>query len=186
MRNKKGQFLKGNHWREKKPWWEKEWLFDQYINCKKSAFDIAKEWGVRDTAIHYWLKKHGIKGRSISESRKIKHWGSVGSDNPMWNKFGELNPRWMGGVTPERQLFYASQEWKTACSSVWKRDRAICQRCDLSKKESPDMPFHIHHIESFANTELRADIKNLVLLCETCHHFIHSKRNINHEYLPKK
>lgn len=186
MRNKKGQFLKGTHWRKQRPWWKKEWLFDQYIKCKRSAADIANEWGVGNTAIHYWLKKHDIKTRSISETRKIKHWGSCGSDNPMWNRLGELNPRWLGGVTPERQAFYISQEWKSACTAVWIRDKAICQRCKLPKEESKDMPFHIHHIESFANKELRADTNNLVLLCETCHHFIHSRKNINREYLPKK
>lgn len=184
MRNKKGQFLKGTHWRKRKPWWEKEWLFDQYIRCKRSAADIANEWGVGDTAIYYWLKKHNIKGRSTTEIRKIKHWGLFGADNPMWNRFGELSPQWRGGITFERQAFYSSREWKSVCVAVWARDKAVCQRCKLSKKESRDMPFHIHHIESFANKELRADVNNLVLLCEGCHHFIHSKRNVNHEYLP--
>jgi len=186
MRNKKGQFLKGTHWRKQKPWWNKEWLIDQYVLCRRSSADIANEYGVGDTAIQYWLKKHGIKGRTMSEIRKHQHWGASGSDNPMWNRRGELNPRWLGGVTPERQAFYTSQEWKDACSHVWKRDAATCQRCKLYKEESNDMPFHIHHIESFANKELRADIKNLVLLCETCHQFVHSKRNINREYLPER
>jgi len=186
MRNEKGQFTKGTHWREPQVFREKEWLEDAYVVQQKSAGDIAKMFGVTDAAIIFWLKKHGIPRRSMSESRKIKHWGQVGADNPMWNKRGEQNPQWKGGITPERQSFYMSEEWKKACRFVWKRDDATCQRCGLNKTESADMPFHIHHIEGFANNELRAEPSNLVLLCEACHHFVHSKRNLLREHLPKE
>jgi hypothetical protein len=117
----------------------------------------------------------------MSEIRKMKRWGQSGVDNPMWNKKGELNPRWLGGITPERQSFYISQEWKNVCSEVWKRDKAICQRCGLRKET--DMPFHIHHIKSFKESKLRADINNLILLCETCHQWIHSKGNKSNDYI---
>ncbi len=185
MRNKKGQFLKGSHWRSRKPWWSRDWLCDQYVNCQRSAAGIAVEGGVGETAILYWLDKHDIPRRTMSEVRKMKHWGACGADNPMWNRRGELNPRWLGGVTPERQAFYTSDEWKAACSAVWNRDRATCQRCKVNRRDSMDAPFHIHHIESFANRELRAEVSNLVLLCETCHHFVHSKANTDREHLPE-
>ena len=186
MRNNKGQFKKGTHWRERRPWWDKKWLNNQYTICKRSASDIAKDGNVGETAILYWLVKHDIPRRTMKEIRSHKHWGLSGADNPMWNKYGDLNPRWLGGITPERQSFYQSQEWKTACSFVWKRDMATCQRCNIEKQESPDIPFHIHHIISFANEELRADTDNLILMCEICHQFIHSKRNINNEYISEK
>lgn len=185
MRNNKGQFAKGHHWRTRKPWWDKEWLHDQYVCCRRSASEIAADGGVTESTILYWLHKHGISRRSLSEARAVKHWGACGSDNPMWNKRGELNPRWLGGVTPERQSFYTSEEWRKACSFVWKRDKATCRRCGLRRGNLPDMPFHIHHIESFANKELRGDSSNLVLLCEACHQFVHSRKNVEHDYLPK-
>lgn len=177
--------MKGTHWREPQQFRDKEWLENAYIDQQKSTGDIAGMFGVTDAAILFWLKKHGITRRSISESRKTKHWGQVGSDNPMWNKRGEINPNWKGGVTPERQEFYTSKEWKDACSFVWKRDASTCQRCNLTKKEQEDMPYHIHHIVGFANRELRADPQNLVLLCEVCHQFVHSRKNKNGEFLPK-
>lgn len=183
MRNKKGQFVKGSHWRKRKPWWNKKWLYKQYRTLRKSANEIAFEGGVGETAILYWLQKHKIPRWSISEVRKHKHWGSTGSDNPMWNRCGELNPRWLGGVTPERQAFYVSREWKQVCSAVWKRDGATCQRCSLRRGDSDDIPFHIHHVRSFADRDLRADENNLILLCEVCHRFVHSRKNTKHEYL---
>ena len=183
MRKANGQFGKGDHWRAHQRFREADWLRHQYITEQRSAGEIASDFGVTDAAIIFWLKKHGIKRRSVSESRKIKKWGSVGPDNPMWNRRGELNPRWRGGVTPERQAFYTSAAWKAACASVWKRDHATCQRCKMRRKDQADMPFHIHHIVSFADKALRADPANLVLLCEACHLYVHSKKNINGEFL---
>jgi len=177
--------MKGTHWRKEQPWWNRDWLYDQYIICNRSAISIARDGGVGETAILYWLHKHHISRRSMSEIRKNKYWGASGSDNPMWNRRGELNPRWLGGVTPERQAFYTSRKWKNVCSNVWKRDNATCQRCGLRKDMKSDMPFHIHHIHSFANRELRAELNNLVLLCEACHCFVHSRKNVNHEHLPQ-
>ena len=195
MRDKKGrfvkgysaspetQFKKGQHWREKSPWWDKKWLENEYVKKKKSSSDIAMEYGVTEAAIIYWMRKHKIKRRTISEARKIKKWGSKGKDNPMWNKRGKDNPRWLGGITPERQSFYASYKWKMACSSVWKRDNATCQRCGTHRNELDDKQMHIHHIVSFANKELRTEISNLVLLCKKCHNFVHSKRNKYNEFI---
>ena len=181
MVKNKGQFKKGYTWRKPKPYWGKDWLYNQYVELGKSSGDIAKEFGCIDTNILYFLKKFKIKTRSISEARKEKYWGQSGADNPMWNMKGELNPNYKGGVTPERQLFYQSKEWKMACSFVWKRDNALCQRCGI--KKNVGMPFHIHHIIGFADVELRADTNNLILLCESCHHWVHSRGNKNHDYL---
>lgn len=186
MRKLNGQFLKGHHWRKPKPFREKNWLIENYVTNNRSAGDIAKEFGTTDSAILFWLKKHNISRRTISEARKIKHWGLFGSDNPMWNKKGELNPMWKGGITPQRQAFYTSIAWKKACSFVWKRDNAVCQRCSLDHRIDKEVPMHIHHIVSFKDEELRAEPSNLVLLCEPCHQFVHSKRNKKNEFLCKR
>jgi hypothetical protein len=176
-RSPETEFKKGKHWRKEKLYWNKEWLEKEYQI--KSSGDISKECGVTDTAIIFWLKKLGIKRRSISETRKIKQWGCSGEDNPMFGRKGELNVNWKGGCTPERQEFYLSKEWKEACASVYKRDSAKCQRCGCSGK------MNIHHIVSFSVREYRADINNLVLLCVKCHRFVHSKKNTNQEFIKK-
>ena len=84
---------------------------------------------------------------------------------------------WKGGVTPERQAFYASKEWKSVVSLVWKRDNATCQRCGLRNKSRERFAFDIHHIVGFENRELRAELSNLVILCERCHYWVHSNKN---------
>lgn len=173
--NVKNQFKKGEHWRTPQIFREEDWLRKEYVELSD----------VTATAIIFWLKKFNISRRSTSETRKIKHWGQSGSDNPMWNMKGVLNPMWAGGVTPQRQLFYQSKEWKNVCVGVWERDDCTCQRCKLSKRDNENIVLHIHHIVSFKVVQLRTDINNLILLCKKCHNFVHSKKNVNNDFIIK-
>lgn len=86
-------------------------------------------------------------------------------------------PSWKGGITPERQAFYSSLEWKAVVPLVWKRDNATCQRCGKRNGVGVRFEFDIHHIIGFDNRELRAVLSNLVLLCEQCHYWVHSNEN---------
>lgn len=160
-----------------------DWLREAYLGQKKSAEEIGVMCGISCEAVLYLLKKFGIPTRNTSESRAVKHWGQVGPDNPMWNKRGEMHPNWRGGVTPLRQAFYSSCAWKKACFLVWRRDGAVCQRCGLRYKDGGGMSFHVHHLVSFADPDLRAEPNNLILLCEICHLFVHSNKNINHDFI---
>lgn len=102
----------------------------------------------------------------------------------MKGRKGKDHPKWKGGFTPERNAFYGSQEWKEAIKAVWKRDNATCQKCGLHKSKARELDFDIHHIVSFSESvELRCELSNLVLLCEPCHYWIHSKANINKEWI---
>ena len=181
-----GRFRKGTHWRDKKPFWDKEWLEAEYTVKQRSAADIAKQFGLRETALHYWLNKHGIKVRSIKEARAVKYWGPKGEANPMFGKTGKKNPNWKGGVTAERQAFYSTQAWRKARSFVLKRDKATCQHCGAVKVKCNPKRFDIHHIISFAVKKKRADVTNLVLLCRTCHRWVHSKKNVHRLFLGGK
>lgn len=94
------------------------------------------------------------------------------------------HPNWKGGITPERQAFYASPEWREACRAVWRRADAKCERCGADHRESGRRgTFHVHHIASFAVRELRAEVDNLALLCGDCHRFVHGKANTGRELI---
>jgi 5-methylcytosine-specific restriction endonuclease McrA len=97
----------------------------------------------------------------------------------------EMNPRWKGGATPERQAFYRTPEWKAAVRAVWHRADAKCERCGLDHRgvDRATMEFHVHHIVSFQVKELRAVLSNLVLLCEPCHTWIHSNQNVDRAFI---
>ena len=178
MRDNKGQFVKGErshpetefkkgeHWRLKKPHWDRVWLFNEYITEQRSAQDIAKAEGCTEAAILFWLRKHNIPRRKMTEIRRIKRWGLSGELNPMWN----------GGTSTERQTFYNSLDWAWAIKTVYGRDNKSCQRCGKHQTK-PYGQFHIHHRITFSERDLRLNIDNLVLLCIKCHHWVHSKRN---------
>lgn len=97
------------------------------------------------------------------------------------------HPNYKGGLSPERQSFYCSREWSEAVKKVWKRDNAICQKCGKNHNEEKNRGnFHIHHLVSFQVIELRSEVSNLILLCKDCHRWVHSKKNINKQFIKNK
>lgn len=182
MRDSSGRFKKGHHWRPKKPHWDKDWLVHEYTTEGKSSSEIAVSVGVTENAIHYWLAKHDIPRRSVSEARKLKHWGVSGKDNPMFGRTGENNPSYVDGGSPERQRLYVQGEGKKFLKGILKRDDYRCQRCSAPKRGKRSL--HVHHIKPWAgNPSLRFDQENVITLCRDCHHWVHSKANIEGEYL---
>jgi hypothetical protein len=161
--NPSTEFKPGQHWRERKPYWDREWLEHEYVERGRSSGDIANEFGVTDNAIWFWLNKHGIPGRDISAARKLKHWGCPGEKNPMYGKRGVLNPLWRGGLTPARQQVYAKSEWREFARDVRKRDKT-CRLCESAER------LEIHHIDPFSLAPLLVmDMGNAILLCHNCH-----------------
>ena len=169
---------------KKQLFWNKNWLENEYIKKERPANDIAKQFGITENAILFWLKKQKIHCRKISQIRKRKYWGLKGKQNGMYGKYGKLSSNWKGGCTPERQAFYSSLEWQKCIKQVWKRDKAICQRCKI--KKSKEIKFVIHHIESFSIKDKRTNVDNLVLLCAKCHYWIHSRANREKRWLKQR
>jgi transposase-like protein len=46
---------------------DRAWLVNAYVVETKSLSQIAKELGVTTIGVHYWVKKHGIPRRTVSE-----------------------------------------------------------------------------------------------------------------------
>lgn len=159
------------------PYRNRDYLLNEYVVKCYSAAEIADMHGVHENAILYWLAKHGIRRRSISDARKVKYWGAVGYDNPMYGMSGHLNPNWKGGVTADRQLVYESEEWKAVALTVRRRDGYKCRRCGKHR------PIHLHHVKSWAEyPESRLEPGNLVSLCKPCHNWVHSLNNFKREW----
>ena len=95
-----------------------------------------------------------------------------GKRNGMSGRTGSRNPNWKGGVAPERQLLYASGEWRKVVRTVKRRDGG-CVECNSAYE------LHVHHIESFADFPLlRLEPGNLETLCRSCHYAKHSRRGV--------
>jgi len=135
-------------------------------------------------------EENPFKGRKHSDETKQvlsdkgkgpKPW-LRGINNGMYGRKGKLNPNYKDGSSAERQRLYASSEWKELVRQVFKRDDYICQKCKEAHKYGN--PLHSHHLKSWANNpDERTDIDNLVTLCKKCHDFVHSKKNINKDFI---
>lgn len=158
------QFKKGKHWREPKLHWNKEWLLQKYAIEELPASEIARIEGCGENNILYWLNRYKIPCHSVTEVRKIKHWGLAGENNPMYGIRGSLHPNWQGGLTPFRQALYSKTEgkaWFKKVYQLWGRKCALC----LSKNG-----LEVHHILKFSKYPLLAlDPKNGIPLCKPCH-----------------
>lgn len=182
QRDRKGRIVKGTHWREPKPYWNREWLIEMYVERKRSSADIAAEIGTTDANVLYWLKKHSIPRRTVSGARAIKHWGATGAANPMHGKTGAANHRYVDGSSPERHRLYAQSIGKDFLRGILERDRYRCRRCGAVKTEARSL--HVHHIKPWAgNPKLRFDAGNVVTLCKLCHAWVHSRENVSGELI---
>lgn len=192
----------------------KEWLEQKYLaeglDCvqigrlvdrdAKSVWNWLKDFGIQTRARGGHTSPHAFKkGRKntfvahteetkkrISEmakaSGRVPYDPKVGSY--MKGRSGKDTPNWKGGITPERQAFYQSREWKDACIATWARADAKCERCGIHHNTCDARgTFHVHHIVSFMVKELRAEPSNLALLCSKCHRHVHSKANTTKEFI---
>lgn len=159
------EFKKGQHWRDKKPFWNRSWLENEYTVNGRSCEEIAAEFGVGPTAIQFWLKKHGITSRNATDAARVAYKAGrrvplSGELNPM---FGKRGHGWKGGVTPLRQAVYATIAWKRCMRLVRERDKC-CRLCSSITR------LEFHHIEPFGGAPLLAcDPNNVIWLCRKCH-----------------
>jgi len=170
--------------RDSKRVWE--WIKEYGVETRKRGTDYGQCFkkgmiGSMTGKKHSEATKEKIRAASIADGRVP--WGK--GNDPYWKgKTGSQHPSFKGGLTPERQSVYSSQEWVNAVKKVWARDNAICQRCGVHHNSQEQRGnFHIHHIVSFQVPELRTEESNLLLLCKPCHKWVHSKKNIDKELL---
>lgn len=148
---------------------DRDWLLEHYWERRMTTWEIAELVGVTKGTILDAMRRAEVPRRTRSESRLGRHAGAK-------------NPSWRGGVTPERQRLYKSQQWKALIKACYARDSYRCQRCGCGKTRRDG--FHAHHVKSWADhPELRMDVTNLVTLCGPCHLWVHSKANVLRDFL---
>lgn len=166
------------------------WLKGFGIQTRARGYGQPKNWIQKGHRSLFYGHKHTDEARrrmrliALSDGR-VPYDPLVGSY--MKGRKGSDTPSWKGGMTPERQSFYSSVDWKKCVVKVWRRDDAKCCRCGLDHRtiERGHPRFHIHHIDSFSIRSQRSILTNLVLLCWPCHIWVHSKKNIMGDYLGK-
>jgi len=112
----------------------------------------------------------------ITDETKAKLSKSLsGERNPMYGRTGNKNHNWKGGVSYWRKQCYQEPEYKKWHAEVLKRDNYECKMC--GQKKTVKEILHVHHIRSFAKyPKLRTNLENGIVLCKSCHQFIHSRK----------
>jgi hypothetical protein len=166
------------------------WLKDFGIPTRPRGSGVSAE--VLTARLPDWGGKNHTPESRKKMSEYAKATGRVPYDpavgSYMKGRRGADATNWKGGITPERQTLYSSIEWSECVKAVWKRDDAICQRCKLDHRtiapaNRKRFAFALHHMVGFECVELRCIVNNLILLCRPCHIWVHSKKNINREFI---
>jgi 5-methylcytosine-specific restriction endonuclease McrA len=129
--------------------------------------------------VHMAAVRKGWKYCSL-ECRYKTMVGSKGSNagGGKW-MLGEKNINFRHGMSSElgaRDLTKVNR-WRRR---VFERDKYICQRCGFDKGNT----LRAHHIATWAVfPELRYELSNGITLCDKCHKWVHSKKNVNKEFL---
>jgi hypothetical protein len=165
-----------------------EWIRAAGIETRKRGFGYPANLFIKGQISGFAGQCHTAESRAkIARTSQARGAVPYLKNGVHWLKgtSGAVNPHWRGGITPERQTFYRSPGWKACVKIVWKRDNATCKRCALDYRtvDRRTRTFDIHHIDSFAIVERRADPDNLILLCDNCHDWTHSKKNTDRMFL---
>ena len=207
-KNRKSSKSLGQEVSSQSPHLNKEWLYQKYVVEGLSTYQIGKLVSRNPKNIYNKLKEFGIPTRTRAEEIIKNAWWNLGLAHPGKGKhrseetkakiskarkgkeypnlqgekngmFGNRSPNWKGGVTPERQKLYGTRLWKEIVKTVFERDKFLCQRC-----HKPNRSIHAHHIKSWADyPNNRFDLDNLITVCKECHHWIHSSKNTNKDFL---
>jgi hypothetical protein len=184
----------------------KAWLEQKYLVEFLDSRDIAKLVNRAPATVVGWFKqlkipmrkcginphkKKPVRKRTAEERQHMREVRLRDGHVPYlkngvhWlkGKRGPEVPSWKGGVTPTRQKLYSTNEWKRAVHNAWVRDRGFCQRCERHYLDDRDLSFDLHHIVPFEYEPLRTKVRNLVLLCEKCHYWVHGPENVDREFI---
>ena len=139
-----------------------------------------KVWWICKKCSHEWNAL--ICNRNI----KVNPRGCPECNN--FNRLGEKNTAWKGGINSENSKIRNSIEYSNWRNEIFKRDNYTCQCCG----DSTGGNLVAHHILNFAdNRDLIFDINNGITMCTNCHkpnilgsfHNIYGTRNNNLEQL---
>lgn len=165
-----------------------EWLRDYGIETRGRGSDLSRQWAEGER-VHPGGFPHSQETKDLIREHRIRD-GRVpyltkDGAHYMRGRRGDAHHGWKGGLTPEREAHAQTEEWKNAVKEVWKRADARCELCGLDHRtiNRKEVSFDIHHIISFQYRPTRSEVSNLVLLCEPCHYFVHSKRNVDRKFI---
>jgi len=156
----------------------KEELEDLYLNQKKSSDEIAKERGCSKGSVLDYLKKYGIKRRTVYDYIPKLRKAFLRENNPLWKD----------GKTKVDKLLRECAKYEFWRQSVFEKDNFTCQKCGqkggdlvahhkkpfskLLDEVKKNLPLFGLYEGALIYTPLW-DVDNGITLCLKCHKKIH-------------
>lgn len=138
-----------------------------------------------------WKNGHPWQGRQhtpetrakISDAAKKQSSRPSGQFHPYFGAYGDSNPNYKHGKSPDRQRIYSTYQWRCLIEFVYIRDGGKCRRCHC-QIEAKHKQQHHHHFWSWDEyPEFRLHPDNVMLICRECHEWIHSSENVDRNWM---
>jgi len=174
----------------KRPYHDRNWLYQKYITEKRSTKEIAVLCGlspqslsqickylrlfdipIRNASERYFLSHTEESRRKQSKARKkIKGWhhSEMTKEKIRRSQLGEKSHNWKGGYYSQK----SGSAWNRIRKKTLIRDKNTCQSCGATTK------LDVHHIipfRCFINPREANKPNNLISLCRQCHIIYESK-----------
>lgn len=130
-----------------------------------------------------WRKTNDVwTGRKQSETAKRKQSeAKKGKKHPIQRRIAQSSKiqgisiqEWNGFATTKEERLRRGSDHKAWRSSVFTRDRFMCQLCGDTSRKGHSVELHPHHIKPKKQyPELRFTVSNGITLCLSCHKKIH-------------
>jgi 5-methylcytosine-specific restriction endonuclease McrA len=138
--------------------------YDTGIKARKVSHNKQKN--------HNWLNdkssRDKLKNIMNTEEFKLKcRNAKLGVKNPMYGKYGILNPSYKGGSIRKYGSSDRGFNWKFIRSKIKQRDNYTCQECGI-KEQDYYQNLQVHHKIPYKCTQDNSE-DNLITLCSKCH-----------------
>lgn len=161
-----------------------DWFEDLGIERRHRSDAVALQWQHNDerrkqnSELMKTLMDNGVidnhgdnnPAKQTQARAKIRE-SKLGERNPMYGRYGELNPAWTGG-----KVYYYGANWDEQRDKARRRDNYACQRCGITEDDY-GRQLDVHHIVKFRMYGLDRfqeanHIDNLICLCTACHRIV--------------
>ena len=169
--------------------------YEELVNQNKSSHAIAKELGISQTTVRYWLKKYNLK-------TKIKHsCYSYESDNIDTTK--KKCPQCQEIKLINSENFYIRKQsgkphaWCKKCNDkiAYQRQKEIKQKAvdykggkccvcgynryagalEFHHLDAQTKDYNISDLKSYSMNKIKSELDKCILVCRNCHAEIHGK-----------
>ena len=142
---------------QNKKYHNKKWLYDQYINKKKSCEKIGKEINTTPNTIHNWLKRFNIERRDKSKAQKIGQNNTETKIKKSIPMRKEKNHNWKGGNYLTKHKYIKDHKMKP-------------ERCEICGKKTDKLDVSFDYLHKGKNPIYYTfNPDDYTYRCNSCH-----------------